>query len=47
VKCYNGIYVRLRINSITINNRIISGAIARMHISSNVVEKYHQSDKKK
>ncbi len=42
MKCYNGISVRLRITSITINTRTISTPLLGMNISSNVVKKYEQ-----
>jgi hypothetical protein len=43
VKCYNGISVRLRMNSVTIIYQKYFYAIAGNYISSNVVKKYHQT----
>ncbi len=43
VKCYNGISVRLRINSVTTIYQKYFCAIAGNYISSNVVQKYQQA----
>ena len=43
VKCYNGISMRLRMNSVTIIYQKYFCAIAGNYISSNVVKKYQQS----
>src|SRR5512142_3246451 len=42
VKCYNGISVRLRMNSVTIIYQEYFCTIAVNYISSNVVKKYQQ-----
>jgi hypothetical protein len=42
VKCYNGISVRLRMNSVTIIYQEYFCAIVGNYISSNVVKKYQQ-----
>ena len=42
VKCYNGISVRLQMNSVTIIYQEYFYAISRNYISSNVVKKYQQ-----
>ncbi len=43
VKCYNGISVRLRMNSVTIIYQEYFCAIAGDYISSKVVKKYQDS----
>ena len=43
VKCYNGISVRLRMNSVTIIYQEYFCVIAGNYISSNVVKKYQNS----
>ena len=43
VKCYNGISVRLRMNSVTIIYQKYFCAIAGNYIYSNVVKKYQQA----
>ena len=42
MKCYNGISVRLRMNSVTIIYQEYFYTIAGNYISSNVVKKYQQ-----
>ncbi len=42
VKCYNGISVRLRMNSVTIIYQEYFCAITRNYISTNVIKKYQQ-----
>jgi hypothetical protein len=43
VKCYNGISVHLRMNSVTIIYQKYFSGIAENYISSNVVKKYQQA----
>jgi hypothetical protein len=42
MKCYNGISVRLRMDSVTIIYQKCFCVIAKNYISSNVVKKYQQ-----